>query len=175
MGSPILGNQPDPQGLGPKARPPDTSLSPHPLCRGSGVRRLRQAGEGGGAFIRCGRLADRLLLSEATQGQTRLKPLGTCSRVQLGGFWDKLEVGMMGKRPSQDSRPEGLGLLSFRTARLDTTSSPSPAKHVGDPGELVGRIVPLGTSSPLRLSPGTLPGAARRGGAPSDAPREEHL
>ena len=139
------------------------------------MRRLRQAREGGGAFIRCGCLADRLLLSEATQGQTRLKPLGTCSRVQLGGFWDKLEVGMMGKRPSQDSRPEGLGLLSFRTARLDTTSSPSPAKHVGDPGELVGRIVPLGTSSPLRLSPGTLPGAARRGGAPSDALREEHL
>ena len=67
MGSSVLGNQPDPQGLGPKARSPDTSLSPPP----SSLQRkqcLKQAGEGGGVFIRCGCLADRLLLSEGHTG-----------------------------------------------------------------------------------------------------------
>lgn len=93
--------------------------------------------------------------SYRTEGrtQTQPKPLSTCTRVRLGGFWDKLEVGMTGKRPAQDSRPKGLGVPSFRTARPDTTSSPSPAKHVGDPGELVPRVVHIGTSFPSPPQP----------------------
>ena len=126
-------------------------LLPPPLCRGSSVSNRPGRAEGFSSGVDAWQIGS--YCPRATQGQTQLKPLSTCTRVWLGGFWDKLEVGMTGKRPSQDSRPEGLGFPSFRTARLDTPSSPSPAKHVGDTGELVARIVHIGTSSPSPPQP----------------------
>lgn len=75
---------------------------------------------------------------------------------------------MMGRGHLRTPDPRGWGFQASGTACPDTTVKPSPAKPIGDPGELVARIVHI-WSLPLPLSPGPGAGVACHGGIPSDA------
>lgn len=79
MGSPILGSQPDPQGLGPRARYPDTSPSPplsSPQRKGHVLSHMGQGAQRG--FQQVWKLGGKgTTLRRAAQSRTQLKPLRT--------------------------------------------------------------------------------------------------